>query len=69
MSERGEGKKKDNSSKSGKAARRLAEKRLRALQRQEAYDKLTNAERLRRLDTRPGESRRERERLLAKGDA
>lgn len=64
MSERSTGKK-DNSHKSGKHARRQEEKRLQAEERQEVYEALTTDEKLRTIQERPGDSRRETARLLA----
>jgi hypothetical protein len=56
--------KKDNSAKSGAARLRQEEKRERALERQMAYDALSVEEKLALIASRPGESKREKERLV-----
>lgn len=60
MSERG---KKDNSRKTGEGARRQKERYERALERQAAYDALSTEEKLALIDSRPGESKKERVKL------
>lgn len=62
MSDRSTGKK-DNSSKSGRQAIHLERKRTSAQERQAEYAALTTEEKLARIATRPGESKRERARL------
>jgi hypothetical protein len=56
--------KKTNYVKSGAAARHKGNKRIEAEARQEQHSKRTIAEQLRLLDERPGNSWREREKLL-----
>lgn len=59
--------KKDNSAKSGDAARRQIEKREQAEARRATYLALTLDEKLQMIEERPGNSRREKARLLANG--
>ena len=62
MGERNTGKK-DNSRKSGVGARRREIRRERALVRQEEYAALTTEEKLARIESRPGGSKKEKARL------
>lgn len=50
---------------SGKAKAAKLERGERARERQAEYDKLGTKDKLARLESRPGDSKRERERLLA----
>lgn len=56
--------KKDNNNKSGAARRHKEKKRMEAEARQNKYDSLSPAEKMNLINSRPGDSRREKDRLL-----
>jgi hypothetical protein len=58
---------KDNSHKSGKQAQARDQRRLEALARQEAYNSLSNEQKIARAVATPGASARELKRLRSQG--
>lgn len=56
--------KKDNYRKSGKAAQRKKDKKFEAMERQNARDKRTALEQMQLIQDRPGESKKEANKLL-----